>query len=222
MHGIPGHDVGESFDPALPVDVQVNGSICLLKGFAFRDIASPFTVPAGSYSLSISLASTVAPGSNPALLTAHHVAFADGEDASVVAYLNAQGEPGLTVFKNDFTLTPSGDARLLVHHAAFAPAVDITVSRDKLLFGGWPYPYPLATLHGVANGEQSANLVPAGPMWNFPLTQVTLTPAGQTTPVIGPYFFQLVPHTAYLVYAVGSLETGSFTLIHKCPASDEC
>jgi hypothetical protein len=33
--------------------------------------------------------------------------------------------------------------------------------------------------------------------------------------VIGPYFLQLEPHTVYLIYAVGSLSTGSFTLISK-------
>jgi len=215
VHGIPGHDVSEALDPALPVDVQVNGSICLLKGFKFGDIAGPFTIPAGSYDFTISLANTVAPCTNTALLTASGVPFVAGENASVVAYLNADGAPGVTKFDNNLTATPNGESRLIVQHTANAPAVDITVSQDRFTFGEYPIVHPIATLHDVSNGAQAEPLVPSGPLWNYPLTQITVTPAGEKSPVIGPYFFQLVPHTAYLIYAVGSLSTGSFTLIHK-------
>src|SRR5208283_5238562 len=64
VHGIPGHDVSKSLDPALPVDVQVDGAICLASGLKFGDIAGPFTIPAGTYSITISLANTLQPCSN--------------------------------------------------------------------------------------------------------------------------------------------------------------
>ena len=215
VHGIPGHDVNASLDPALPVDVQVNDSICLLKGFKFTEIAGPFTIPAGSYSFKISLANTVAPCSNPALLTANDVPFTEGENASVVAYLNAEGAPGVKKFDNDLTSTPNGQSRLIVQHTANAPAVDIKVGEDTFVIARFPFTKTLAVVRDVTNGQQAAALLPSGELWNYPRTRVTLTPAGAIRPVIGPYFFQLVPHTAYLIYAVGSVSTGSFTLIHK-------
>jgi hypothetical protein len=211
VHGIPGHDVSEALDPALPVDVQVNGSICLLKGFKFGDIAGPFTIPAGSYNFTISLANTVAPCTNGALLTADGVAFASDENASVVAYLNAQGQPGVTKFDNDLTNPiANGNSRLIVQHTANAPAVDIHVARHTFFT-----PLEHVTISNVSNGEQTQADLPSERTWNYPTTQVTLTPAGQSSPVIGPYFFQLYPHNVYLIYAVGSLSTQSFTLISK-------
>jgi hypothetical protein len=217
VHGIPGHDVSATLDPALPVDVQVNGAICLLQGLKFGDIAGPFTIPAGSYSFKISPANTVSPCSDAALLTASGVAFTAGENASVVAYLNASGAPGVTKFDNDLTPTPAGDSRLIVQHTANAPAVDISVSGiiSSSCLTEFCVPGAPAVIPGVTNGQQAVAVVPSGPLYNYALTRVTLTPAGQTSPVIGPYPLQLAPHTAYLVYAVGSLSTQSFTLITK-------
>ena len=211
VHGIPGHDVNPALDPALPVDVQVNGSICLLKGFKFGDIAGPFTIPVGSYNFAISLANTVAPCTNSALLTANGVAFAPGENASVVAYQNDEGLPGVTKFDNDRTNPiANGKSRLIVQHTANAPAVDIRVARSGLFGRGKP-----VIISNVSNGGQTQADLLSDRKWPYPTTQITLTPAGQTSPVIGPYYFQLNPRTAYLIYAVGSLSTGSFTLIHK-------
>ena len=215
VHGIPGHDVSPSLDPALPVDVQVNGSICLVSGLKFGDIAGPFTIPPNSYSITISLANTLSPCSNSTLLGPVSVTVSAGENASVVAYLNDAGAPGVKAFANNLTPTPAGKSRLIAQHTAGAPAVDITVSQDTFILGNNPFIRPLATVRNVANGQQAEALFPSGKLWNYPQTRVTLTPAGKTSPVIGPYFFQLVPHNVYLIYAVGSVSTGSFTLISK-------
>jgi hypothetical protein len=218
VHGIPGHDVSEGLDPALPVDVLVDGSICLVKGLKFGDIAGPFSIPANTYSIAISLANSVTPCSNGALLGPVDVTFTAGENASVVAYLSPGSTgpvPGVTVFKNNLTATPAGESRLIVQHTADAPAVDITVSRDAFVFAIDPRITTLAVVHDVTNGQQAVAALSSGAANNFPLTTVSLTPAGESSPVIGPYYFQLVPHTAYLIYAVGSLNTGSFTLITK-------
>jgi hypothetical protein len=42
---------------------------------------------------------------------------------------------------------------------------------------------------------------------------VSIAPAGTGMPVFGPAAVELMPFTAYLVYAVGSVDTGSFTLL---------
>jgi hypothetical protein len=220
VHGIPGHDVSEALDPALPVDVQVNGAICLVSGLKFGDIAGPFTIPANTttgYSLVISLANTLNPCGNSGspVLSASGVTFAAGENASVVAYLTAEGAPAVKKFVNNLAATPKGQSRLIVQHTANAPAVDIKVSRDEFFVARYPVVTQLAEVGDVTNGEQAAALFTSGALWNYPLTQVTLTPHGASSPVIGPYFFQLVPHTTYLIYAVGSVSTESFTLITK-------
>jgi hypothetical protein len=215
VHGIPGHDVSEALDPALPVDVQVDGAVCLVSGLKFGDIAGPFTIPANTYSITISLANTLKPCSNATLLGPVSVTVTAGENASVVAYLNAEGAPGVKAFENDLTPTPSGKSRLIVQHTAYAPPVDIAVSQDTFILGNNPFTHPIATVRDLTNGEQAAALFTSGKLWNYPQTQVTLTPAGKSSPVIGPYFFQLVPHDVYLIYAVGSVSTGSFTLISK-------
>ena len=215
VHGIPGHDLSTTLDPALPVDIQVDGSICLVTGLKFGDIAGPFTIPANTYSVAILAANTVAPCTGTTLLGPASVTITAGENASVVAYLSATGAPGVKKFENDLSPTPNGDSRLIVQHTAAAPAVDITVARDKNEYSEWPYARKIGVLRNVSNSQQASPLIPSGAPNNFPLTQVTFTPAGATNPVIGPYFFQLVPHTAYLIYAVGSLSTGSFTVISK-------
>ena len=214
VHGIPGHDVNEALDPALPVDVIVNPGktqICLLQGLKFGDIAGPLTIPPGTYPIAISPANTVAPCSNPVLLGPASVTFTAGENASVVAYLNAEGQPGVTKFDNDLTNPiANGNSRLIVQHTANAPAVDIHVVR----YGLYP-PIPPTTIPNVSNGEQTKADLPSEKPIFYGATRVFLTPAGENSPVIGPYFFQLNPHSVYLIYAVGSLSTQSFTLISK-------
>ena len=213
VHGIPGHDVNTALDPALPVDVIVNpgkSQICLLQGLKFGEIAGPLTIPAGTYNIAISLASAVAPCSNSALLGPVSVTLSSGENASLVAYLEDAGTPNVTKFENDLTNPiENGNSRLIVQHTANAPAVDIHVVR---------YAYPPispTTIPNVSNGGQTQADLPSERPIFYGTTRVTLTPAGQKSPVIGPYYFQLNPHSVYLIYAVGSLGTQSFTLISK-------
>jgi hypothetical protein len=46
-----------------------------------------------------------------------------------------------------------------------------------------------------------------------------VTPAGSTTPVIGPAAFNLEKGTGYIVYAVGSLSGGLDLVIHTIDRS---
>jgi hypothetical protein len=93
-HGIPGQDLGA--DPALPVDVLVNDSICLLEGFTFGEFAGPVELAPGTYNIKISLASTPA-CSNPPVIEAD-VPFDAGEDATVIAHLSEAGDPTASKF----------------------------------------------------------------------------------------------------------------------------
>src|SRR3712207_7358527 len=48
-----------------------------------------------------------------------------GANATVVAHLDADGNPVLTPFVNDASPTEAGQARLVVRHTAAAPPVDV-------------------------------------------------------------------------------------------------
>jgi len=201
VHGIPGADVG--LPAGAPVDVSVNGA-CFLPGFSFGRIEGPVSLPAGDYTVAISPANAGAPCSNPAVIGPVTVPLGAGEDATLIAHLTDTGVPTASKFRNDLSATGRGRSRVLVHHAAAAPGVDVTVSRN--------FRNPVApslTVPDFANGDQAVAPVKAG-QW-----QVAIAPAGTAAPVFGPAGLGLHPFSAYLVYAVGSVSSGSFTLLVK-------
>ena len=83
---------------------------------------------------------------------------------------------------------------------AAAPAVDISVRRDGP-------DSPGLDIYDFMNGDQAAAEVRPGEWY------VAIAPAGSDMPVFGPAAVELSPYAAYLVYAVGSVDTGSFTLL---------
>jgi hypothetical protein len=197
IHGIPGEDLG--LDPALPVDILVDDAICLLEGFTFGEIAGPVQLAPGTYNFKISLASEDNPCSNAPVIDAD-VPFGDGEDATVVAHLSEGGAPTASKFSDDLSPIRGGQARLAAHHAAAAPMVDIAVRR------GGPRS-PGLVIEDVANGDQAAaDVRPGG--W-----KIWFAPAGSMDPVFGPARGKLKTRQLTSVYAVGSLENGTFTLI---------
>lgn len=201
VHGIPGTDLGAEVDPALPVDVQVNGSLCALQGFTFGTIAGPLSLPAGTYSLEIKPANTEIPCSAGTLLSASATVEA-GKNYSIVAHLTAAGAPTITPFLNDVSRT-GGAARVIAHHTANAPAVDITLARNQAPRS------PSATLKNVENGDQASPVFQPG-NW-----QLTIAAAGGSPVVVDRAPLQFRPFKAYLVYAVGSLDNETFELLLK-------
>lgn len=187
IHGIPG-------DAGFPVDVSVNGA-CALTDFTFGTRVGPLDW-VGDYTIAVYAASDDGdcygtPAIGPVTLT-----FADGDNKTIIAHLTEDGAPTASVFANDFMPTGRGNARLIAHHTAAAPAVDVVVARDY--FGGGPR----ITVPGFANGDQIATEVRPGD-WT-----VTLELDG--TPVYGPTMLTLKPFTAYSIYAVGDFLGGSF------------
>jgi hypothetical protein len=198
VHGIPGGDLG--LDPALPVDVLVNDALCVLAGFSFGQIEGPLPLAEGTYNLKISLASATEPCGNAAVIEAD-VPFVAGESASVVAYLTEAGAPTAGKFVNDLSRPGPSKARLIAQHTAAAPAVDVRITRPR-----YPFARPLV-VEDFANGDQAVAEIGAGKI------SVSIAPAGSMTPVFGPVELQLREHRAYLVYAVGGVASGSFTLL---------
>jgi hypothetical protein len=189
VHGIPG----------VLVDVEVEGVGCALQGFDFGDIAGPLSLPEGTYNIKIRPANAGSPCTEAPVLDLD-VPFMAGENVTIVAHLDDMGNPTASKFDNDFSPTERGKARLIVHHTAYAPMVDIKVSRN----GGNS---PKLMLTDVSNGDQAVAETRPGDWY------VSIMPAGSMDPVFGPAAVELEPFTAYRIYAVGDLAGGTFTLL---------
>lgn len=196
VHGIPG----------VAVDVCASGPATdgdwarIISGFNFGDIRT-FDLDAGPYD-----ANVVAPGAaceTPILpgLGASGVVLPEGANASVIAHLPASGEVAdalLTVGVNDNSDTGDDRSRLTVYHVAAAPAVDIRYGRffaTKKAFSGVEN-----TQSGdveLREGRWNVSVLGEGERWWRPVTTAKLNLDEQTNTI---------------VYAIGSLEDGTFTL----------
>lgn len=213
IHGIDGDDF--AMDPDLPVDVMVAGLGCALPNFKFGDRVGPLSVPAGSYDITISLADEAAPCEGTAVISLSGVTLVEGANSTIIAHRTSDGSPGAgdlldlgvtaSVFANDFSSTGRGKARVVVHHTALAPSVDVAVSRDYDDPGAPGVTVPSLT-NPSAEGEAllsqiNAEFRPGG--WD-----VALEIDGAT--VFGPDTLTLKPFTATYIYAVGDFAGGTF------------
>ena len=177
--------------PGLTVDVYANGEE-LIPDFAPGTLTDPLTLPAGSYDLQV-----FADGDNPdnadPAIEAQGVEVPAGANATVVAHLDADGNPVLTPFVNDVSATAAGEARLVVRHTAAAPPVDVRADGEVL--------FP-----DLANPDEASGDVPAGSY------SADVTLAGEDAAVLGPADVQLSEGTATIVYAWGSAEEGNLDL----------
>jgi hypothetical protein len=197
VHGIPGSDLG--LDPALPVDVLVNGTICALTDLRFEDISPRLELPAGTYDVEVKLSDGSCGGATA--IEAEDIELPAGVNATVVANLDADGAPTLSVFLNDLSPTAPYQARVAVHHTAAAPAVDVSLTYTY--DGRWTFPF--IALDGVTNGQQGVADTWVGPY------DAQIAPAGGDPIFSAPV--TLDGGVYYAVYAVGSVSTGTFTLI---------
>ena len=199
IHAIPGQDLGLA--PDLPVDVSVDGA-CALPGFTFGEIVGPISFPEGTSNITISLADADAPCSEAPVISVA-VPFTAGETATIIAHLDANGAPTASKFVNDLSPAATGDSRILLHHTAAAPAVDLRLLQRRQISG----PRFAAKVPGAVNGDQAVVDVPAD------LYQVGVLLAGTETVVLGPAEGFLGAGQATLVYVVGSASSGSLTII---------
>jgi len=194
VHGVPGAN-------GFPVDISVyrlaEGSQ-VFEDVTFGTVAGPLDLRAGIYWVGIRKANS--PRYSTPILS-KWLWLGDGANKSVVAHLKADGTPTITVYRNDVSAT-GGDARVVVRHAAAAPAVDILAGRS-------------AVISGLTNPNQATIEVPGG---TYPIS-VTPAGAGYANRVFGPANLEFRNNSVTIVYAVGSLSGGSFTpLVQVLPA----
>ena len=213
VHGIPGEDLG--LDPALPVDVNVEGLGCAISAFSFGDRVGPLNVPAGEYDITVSLADAEEPCSGAAVISLEGVPLAAGANSTIIAHRTADGSPGpgdvlslgitAGLFSNDFSPTARGKARLIAHHTALAPTVEVVVSRD--------YSDPQApgvSVPGFSNPTSDGDAVLSQINAEFRPGEWDVALEVDGANVFGPDTLNLKPFTAFYVYAVGDFFTGSF------------
>src|SRR5262245_46581489 len=175
--------------PNLPVDIYINGG-APVEDVVFTTVA---TVPGRKGLNNVEIRPANAPaGSAPVL--ARSLYLRENQSKSLVAHLSESGKPRITVFANDQSPLAAGTARLTVRHTAAAPAVDIVADNSLTVFAG------------LRNPRQGKAEVPAGSYL------VDVRAAGTSTAVLGDAPVDLAAGTNTIVYAIGDLTGGTFTV----------
>ena len=179
LHGIP--DV--------PVDVYVAGAEVIpdfqpgdmqdISTFGGQTLTDVAVVPAGG-------------DISEAVIEVPELAVPASGNWTVIAHLDADGNPTITPYENDTSAAGSGEGRLVVRHDAAAPAVDILVGGE-------------AVISNLTNPDEAALDLPAGE-----IAGAQIAPAGGD-PIADVPTVTLAAGTGLVVYAVGSLDGGTFT-----------
>lgn len=196
VHAAPGRNVSATTNPALPVDVQIDNN-CVLKGVAFGDVAGPFTLPAGSHSLTVGIADTTTPCSRAVFVT--------------MATLQA----GVTSFG-----VMSVTAGHQITGQFFQPALDsIPVGQSRVVIANLSDAALTASLTPASNDpSNSVNIAPL-------TDQTVLGPsgaytgavflAGTQTQVFGPIPANLQSRNLYFYVLAGLTVNNSIQVIEK-------
>lgn len=176
--------------PDTDVDVLVDGE-AVFEGFSFGD-TQDLSALAGQTLAGLQV---VVAGTEDVAIDAGDVDLPASGNYTVIAHLDAEGTPALAVFENDTSEIAAGEGRLTVRHTAAAPAVDV-------LAGGE------VAFSGLANPNEASADLPAGTI------SAEVVPAGASEPVvIGPADLDVAEGDSLIVYAVGSLDGGSLTVL---------
>ncbi|NNE72421.1 MAG: DUF4397 domain-containing protein [Acidimicrobiales bacterium] len=176
--------------PDVDVDVEAGGAN-VIEGFSFGDTQDLSSL-AGS---TLEGLKVKAAGTDTVAIDAGDVALPAAGNFTAVAHLDADGVPALTVFENDTSTIAAGEGRLVVRHAAAAPEVDI-LADGAVAFAAVP------------NGAEGSIDLPAGTI------SASVVPAGATEPVvIGPADLPITEGSSLTVYAVGSLDGETLTVL---------
>lgn len=184
--------------PGLTVDVYVNGNL-LLERFRPRTITPALALPEGDYNIVV--VPTGGDPSSPAIEGDFTVPA--GLNISIVAHLLENGTPALSAFVNDVTSPlPNNQSRIVVRHAAAAPAVDVDIFSRRARNGAQ------FMFDNVSNGQEGQIDVNRRNSY-----RLTLSPAGVDETVFGPRPIRARANDFYAVYVYGSLADGNLRLL---------
>jgi hypothetical protein len=176
--------------PGVKVDVEIAGAIAI-EDFEFSD-TEDLSALAGQTLADVKVK---AAGTDTVAIDVGDLALPATGSITAIAHLDAAGKPVVSVFINDTSTIAAGQGRLVVRHTAAAPAVDV-LAGDAVAFAN------------VVNGKEGSAELPAGTI------SASVVAAGAKEPVvIGPADLPLTEGSALIVYAVGSLEANSLTVL---------
>jgi hypothetical protein len=198
VHGIPGRDMSDIVNPSFPIDVLFEGD-CVVHGLAFGSISGPLSFSAGTYDVQISEANTLAPCTNPALISSQ-VTLTSGQSVSAVAAISG-GEPALLQFLENLAPVLPGNTRFVLVQAADAPALQATLTQRDVTN---PKTFTL-----TANPDtQQWFGIPYGTYL------VQITAVGSTT-VLASQQIVMNDQSVTLAYAVGEAANNSVELVYR-------
>ena len=175
--------------PDTPVDVVVDGEV-VFADFNFGDTQDLSSL-AGATLVSLQV---VLAGTDTVVIDAGDVDLPESGNYSIIANFDAAGTPTISVFANDTAAIDAGNGRLQVRHTAAAPAVDVKAD-GAVAFSNLSNP-----------NEAKADLAAA--------YSVEVVPTGADEPVvIGPADIAVTDGESLIVYAVGSLDDESLTVL---------
>ena len=198
VHGIPGRDVADNLNPGFPIDILISGD-CLVRGLTFGNTSGPLSFSAGTYDVQISDANSLAPCTNPPVITSQ-VTLTSGASVSAVAALSG-GQPTLLQFADNLSPVAPGNARFVFANAANAPALEATLTQVNVKN---PKTFTLT----ADPDAQAIASVPAGTY----LVQVVAT--GSAT-VLASEQIDLADQSATFTYAAGEAANNSVGLINR-------
>lgn len=178
LHGIPGVTVDVAVDGAVVIPGFEPGATQDLSAFAGQTLTNLDARLAGTEDVVIG--------------PLDEFTVPDSGNWTVVAHLDADGNPTITPFENNTEMTADGQGRLTVRHTAAAPAVDLVVGDAR-------------PIENAANGASAELELPAGE-----IAGAQLAPTGED-PLIDVPTVNLAAGTNLIVYAVGSLADETFT-----------
>lgn len=179
------------------VDIYVNGE-------SFIENATPgqlqtLPVSSGLYDIAVYGDDTYADGAAP-VLSIDDVQVAAGDNATVTANLDAEGNPALNIFSNNVSEVDKGNSKLTVRHIAAAPAVNVKGSEGNL------------SILDLSYGQEATVEVPAGSY------NVSVNVAETDKTVIGPAPLNLVDRRNNIVYAWGAPDALNLAIQVAVPA----
>jgi hypothetical protein len=176
--------------PDTPVDVIVDGAV-VFADFNFGDTQDLSSL-AGTTLVGLQV---VLAGTDTVAIDAGDVDLPGSGNYSITANLDAAGTPTISVFANDTAAIDAGKGRLQVRHIAAAPAVDVKADGA-------------VAFSDLSNPNEAKADLPAAAY------SVEVVPTGADEPVvIGPADITVKDGESLIVYAVGSLEGGSLTVL---------
>ena len=173
-------------------DVYLDGAVTL-RDFGFGSVTDGLELPAGDYELDLYPAGADTDTEDP-LLSAQ-ITVEEGDNLSIVAHLDDDGDPTVTVHPNDVSPVEAGTARLIARHAADAPPIDVRVAARPVV-------------SDLSNSEQE--VVDSLQATTLPIDLVS---AGTTDVIYGPADLELEAGMVYIASAVGSVDDANLHVV---------